>query len=95
MFVDFVFFPPIKDGKDAEFREWFAWSNEGFAKSEGFISRTLLIPLEGGNYASVFEFQSQEAFKAMQASPFHAEANKRGVPLFDGFPDHHFYELIE
>ena len=29
MVVNFVFFPPIKDGKDAEFREWFAWSNEG------------------------------------------------------------------
>jgi len=28
MFVVLISFPPIKEGKDAEFREWFAWSNE-------------------------------------------------------------------
>jgi len=95
MFINFVLFPPIKEGKDAEFREWFAWSNEGFKNSEGFISRTLLIPLQGGNYASIVEHQSHETFKAMQADPFHEEASKRAMPLFDGLPVPHFYELIE
>ena len=95
MVVNFVFFPPIKDGKDAEFREWFAWSNEGLKKSEGFISRKLLKPIEGGNYTSVIEFQSHETFMAMHSSPFHEEISKRVMPLFDGSPVPHFYEVIE
>ncbi len=28
MFVNIIHFPPVKAGKDAEFREWFAWSNQ-------------------------------------------------------------------
>lgn len=28
MFINIINFPPIKEGKDAEFREWFAWSNQ-------------------------------------------------------------------
>ena len=49
MFVVVIFFPPIKAGKDGEFREWFAGSNAEFAKFEGFIRRRLLKPLEQGN----------------------------------------------
>jgi hypothetical protein len=31
MFVVIISFPPIKPGKDNEFREWFAWSNKEFS----------------------------------------------------------------
>ncbi len=31
MFIVIISFPPIKPGKDDEFREWFAWSNKEFA----------------------------------------------------------------
>jgi hypothetical protein len=44
MFVAIINFPPIKEGKDAEFREWFAWSNEVFANQGGLIKRRLLKP---------------------------------------------------
>jgi hypothetical protein len=37
MFMVIINFPPIKKGKDAEFREWFAWSNEVFAKEKGIL----------------------------------------------------------
>jgi hypothetical protein len=47
MFVNIVHFPAIIAGKDAEFRQWFAWSNEEYAKHERFISRKLLLPREG------------------------------------------------
>ena len=47
MFVVIINFPPIKAGKDAEFQEWFAWSNKEFAKHKGFINRRLLKSLKG------------------------------------------------
>ncbi|MDE3088444.1 MAG: antibiotic biosynthesis monooxygenase [Chloroflexota bacterium] len=94
MFVNLVQFPPIKAGKDAEFREWFKWSNEQYAKHKGFISRKLLQPREGGNYAAAVEHASYETFMAMHTSPTQAEAHKRVVPLFDGEPAAHFYEVV-
>ncbi len=94
MFVIIISFPPIKEGKQTEFEEWFAWSNQQFSKFEGFISRKLLKPLEGGNYAAVAEFESQAAFQAMHDSSMHADAGRRVRPLFDGQPTPKFYEVV-
>jgi heme-degrading monooxygenase HmoA len=94
VFVNFVFFPPIREGKDAEFQEWFTWSNEGHKKFEGFISRKLLKPRKEGNCAAVIEHQNRETFMAMHSRPFHEEASQRVKPLFDGLPSPHFYEVI-
>jgi antibiotic biosynthesis monooxygenase (ABM) superfamily enzyme len=94
MFVNIVHFPPIKAGKDAEFREWFAWSNEEYAKHKGFIRRRLLKPRQGGNYAAIVEHESYETFMAMHTSSTRAEAYKRVEPLFDGGPTPHFYEVV-
>ncbi len=94
MFVNIIHFPPIKAGKDAEFREWFEWSNREYAKHKGFISRKLLKPRESGNYAAVVEHESYESFIAMHTSPTQAQANQRGKPLFDGDPTPEFLEVI-
>ncbi len=94
MFVVIINFPPVKEGKDAEFREWFTWTNKEFGKYKGFIARRLLKPVKGGNYAAVVEHESQETFMAMHNSPAHAEARKRVLPLFDGSPTPSFYELL-
>ena len=94
MFVVLISFPPIKEGKDAEFREWFAWSNEKFSNHKGFIRRRLLKPLEAGNYAAIVEFENREAFKETHGSPAHDAAGERVRPLFDGNPTPHFYEVI-
>jgi heme-degrading monooxygenase HmoA len=94
MFVVLISFPPIKVGKDAEFREWFAWSNEKFSNHKGFIRRRLLKPLEEGNYAAIVEFENREAFDAMHSSPEHDKAGERVKPLFDGAPTPHFYEVL-
>lgn len=94
MFAVFINFPPIKPGKDEEFKEWFAWSNREFAQLKGFIRRRLLKPREDGNYAAFVEFESYEAFMAIHTSPTHAEADKRVVPLLDGSPTPKFYEVI-
>ena len=94
MFVNIIHFPPIKAGKDAEFREWFAWSNGEYAKHSGFISWKLLKPREGGNYAAVVENESYETFWAMHTSPTQAEAAKRVMPLLDGDPTPQFFEAV-
>lgn len=94
MFVNVVEFPLIKAGKDAEFREWFAWSNEEYARHRGFIRRQLLRPREGGNYVAIVEHESYDTFMAMHTSPTQARAHERVEPLFDGNPTPHFYELV-
>ena len=94
MFVVIINFPPIKEGKDAEFREWFAWTSKEFANYKGLIARRLLKPVKGGNYAAIVEHENQETFMAMHNSPAHAEAGKHVGPLLDGSPTPQFYEAI-
>lgn len=94
MFVNIIHFPPIKAGKDAEFREWFAWSNQEYARHKGFISRKLLLPREGGNYVAVVEHESYDTFMAMHTSPTQANVNQRVKPLLDGSPTPEFYEVV-
>jgi hypothetical protein len=69
MFVVVISFPPKKAGKDAEFREWFAVTNEEFANFKCSLRRRLLKPLGEGRYAAIVEFESQDAFKAIHSSP--------------------------
>ena len=45
MFVIIIHFPPIKKGKDAEFLEWFAWSNREFGTQPGSLSLSLSLSL--------------------------------------------------
>jgi heme-degrading monooxygenase HmoA len=94
MFVVIIDFPPIKAGKDADFLEWFAWTNKTFADYKGFVARRLLKPLKDGNYAALVEHESQESFNAMNSSSAHDEAGKRLGPLLDGNPSPHFYEVV-
>jgi heme-degrading monooxygenase HmoA len=94
MFVNIIHFPPIKEGKDSEFREWFRWSNAEYAKHRGFIRRQLLRPREGGNYAAFVEHQSYETFMAMHTSPTQAKAAERVKPLLDGNPSPMFYDVV-
>jgi heme-degrading monooxygenase HmoA len=93
MFVVIIRFPPIKTGKDADFREWFAWSNGEFAKHKGFMGRRLLKPIDGGTYVAIMEHESRETFTAVQYTPEHDEAAKRIVLLLDGRPVIESYEV--
>ena len=94
MFVVVISFPQIKAGKDAEFQEWFAGTNEEFSRFKGFIRRRLLKPLGDGTYGAIVEFENQDAFKSTQSSPEHAAAGERVKPLLNGNPTPHFYEVI-
>ena len=94
MFVVIISFPPIRSGKDTEFIEWFARSNQVFSQFNGFINRRLLKPLEGGTYAAIVEFEDEATFQAMHNSPIHDKAGEQVTPLFDGKPTPKFYEVI-
>ena len=94
MFIVVIGFPPIKPGKDKEFREWFAWSNKEFTASKGLIHRRLLKPLKDANYVAIVEHESHETFMAMHNTPAHDEAGKRVGPMFDGSRSPQFYEVI-
>lgn len=96
MFVNIMQFPKIKEGQDAAFREWFAWSNARYARHKGFIGRRLLQSRKGGNYLAVVEHESHDTFMAMHTSPDQAEANRRVRPLFQsGGPLVQFYDAVE
>lgn len=94
MFVVVISFPPIRVGKDEEFRKWFAASNRVFSTFKGFKSRKLLQPVEGGTYAAIVEFADQAAFQAMHSSADHEQAGAQVKPLFDGKPTPTFYHVI-
>ncbi len=95
MFVVIINFPPVKEGKDAKFREWFARASKEFASHKGLVRRRLLKPLNGGNYAAIVEHESRETFMALHGSPEHDEAGKEVKLLLDGQPTPQFYEVIE
>lgn len=94
MFIVIISFPPIKEGRDADFQEWFATSGKAFSKFTGFRSRRLLKPVNGGNYAAIVEFKDQATFQAMHGSPTHDEAGDQVISLFDGKPTPMFYQVI-
>jgi heme-degrading monooxygenase HmoA len=72
MFVNIIRFPKIKDGKDAEFRQWFEEGNRAYLAHRGFIRRVLLQPCGGGEYVGLLEHESRETFMAMHTSPTQA-----------------------
>ncbi|MDD4985960.1 MAG: hypothetical protein PHQ43_09245 [Dehalococcoidales bacterium] len=95
MFTVFMTFPPIKPGKEAEFLEWFAWSNTEYAKHDGFAKRKLLKAHGGEGYAAIMEHRSFETFKAMHNSPTQAESHRRMVKLLEGHPSAVFYDNVK
>lgn len=95
MFVNIIEFPPIKRGKDEEFREWFAWSNSVYEKFNGFISRRLLKPTRGKkNYAAIVEHENEDTFMAMHTSEERQKAWEKVEPLLEGAPVPDFYNVI-
>ncbi len=94
-FVNWIEFAPLKPGRDASFREWFHRSSEMLAKHPGFVSRTLLGPIEGGSrYAAMVEHESNETFMDMQLSDDRETIFHEAESFVLGPSTPHFYELI-
>ena len=94
-FVNLIDFAPLKPGKEEPFREWFHHSSEVFAKHPGFVSRTLLGPIDGGSrYAAVVEHESKETFMDMHLSDDRVELFRQVEPLVLGPSTPHFYDTL-
>jgi quercetin dioxygenase-like cupin family protein/heme-degrading monooxygenase HmoA len=95
VFVNLIDFAPLKPGKEEAFKEWFRHSSEVFAKHPGFISRTLLGPIEGGSrYAAIVEHESKETFMDMHLSDDREQLFHEVEPLILGESKPHFYHLL-
>lgn len=94
MFVNIIEFPPVKKGKDEEFREWFKWSNTVYEKFDGFKSRQLLKPTKGRRYAAIVEHETEETFMAMHLSDERQKAWEKVEPLLEWSPTPRFYEVV-
>lgn len=95
MFVNVVEFPPVAEGRDADFRVWFEWSTSVYAGFEGFVSRRLLEDTKvPGRYAAIVEHESEATFMAMHLSDARQEAWQRVEPLLTGSPTPHFYTVV-
>jgi quercetin dioxygenase-like cupin family protein/heme-degrading monooxygenase HmoA len=95
VFVNLIDFAPLKPGKEEAFQEWFHHSSEVFAKHPGFISRTLLGPIEGGSrYAAIVEHESKETFMDMHLSDDREQLFHEVEPLILGESKPHFYHLL-
>ena len=94
MFIIIVEFPPVRQGKEKEFKEWFSWSNSVFEKSNGFISRRLLKPAKAkGNYIAIIEHESEETFMAMHSSEERHKVREKLGSLLEGSPKPIFMKL--
>jgi heme-degrading monooxygenase HmoA len=82
----------LKAGRRS-FEEWFRWSNELYEPFEGFISRRLLKPMDGGNYVGIVEHESRETFTAMHTSVERELARQRVDVLLAGAPQPRFFEV--
>ncbi len=95
MFINIIEFPPIKKGKEDEFRKWFEWSNTVYEKFDGFISRRLLKPTKADKtYAAIVEHETEKTFMTMHLSDERQKAWAKVGPLLDGDPTPHFYKVI-
>lgn len=95
MFVNVVEFPAVAEGRDAEFRAWFEWSNGVYAGFDGFVSRRLLEDTKmPGRYAAIVEHESEATFMAMHLSGARQEAWKRVESLLTASPTPHFYTVV-
>lgn len=94
MLVNVVEFPPVAEGRDADFRAWFEWSNGVGAEFDGLVSRRLLEDTKvPGCAAAIVDHESEATFMAMHLSGARQEAWKRAEPLLTGSPTPHFYTV--
>jgi quercetin dioxygenase-like cupin family protein/heme-degrading monooxygenase HmoA len=95
-FVNIIDFAPLKPGKEEAFRKWFRHSSEVFARHRGYLSRSLLGPIEGGSrYAAIVEHETKETFMDMHLSDDREEMFRQAESLVIGASKPHFYELLD
>lgn len=94
MFVAVVRFPPVPAERDAEFRAWFAWSNEQLRDSAGLAGRRLLRDA-GGAYVGLVEHDSAATFARMHASPVAGEVQHQLHGILEAPPQADVYDVVD
>ena len=94
MFVAVVHFPPVPAHRDAEFRAWFAWSNDQLRDTAGFAGRRLLRDADGA-YVGLVEHESAATFAQMHASPVASEVQQQLHGILEARPQADVYEVVD
>lgn len=93
MFIAMARFPEVPIEREAEFRAWFAWSNDRLREVDGLQGRRLLHAADGG-YTALVEHHSAETFAAMHATEAAVHVHAQlGELLLDG-PAATTYEVV-
>jgi len=93
MFVAIARFPDVPTAREAEFRAWFAWSNDQLREIDGLKGRRLLQAADG-SFTALVEHQSADTFAAMHASKVAAHVHAQlGELLLEG-PGATTYEVV-
>ncbi len=84
MFIAIARFPEVPTEREAEFRAWFAWSNDQLGEVDGLQGRRLLRAADG-SYTALVEHNSAETFAAMHATEAASRVKAQlGELLLDG-----------
>lgn len=94
MIVAVVHFPPVPAERDAEFRAWFAWSNEQLRDSVGLAGRRLLRDADGA-YVGLVEHESPTTFAQMHASTAAVEVQQALHGILEGRPQADVYDVVD
>lgn len=93
MFIAVIRFPEIPTDREAEFREWFDWSNQQLVDAHGLRSRRLLRSATG-EYAALVEHDSSATFAAMHSQPIVAQIQARLHEVVPAGPQATQYDVV-
>ena len=93
MFVAIARFPEVPAEREAEFRAWFAWSNDLLRDIDGLQGRRLLCAPDG-SYTALIEHNSAETFAAMHATEVATQVHALLAELLINEPDATRYEVV-
>jgi heme-degrading monooxygenase HmoA len=93
MFVAIARFPEVPTEREAEFRAWFAWSNDHLRDIDGLEVRRLLRAPDG-SYTVLVEHKSAETFAAMHTTDVATQVHARLAGLLINEPAATMYEVV-
>ncbi|EWT07733.1 antibiotic biosynthesis monooxygenase [Intrasporangium chromatireducens Q5-1] len=93
MFIAMVRFPDVPSDRDAEFRDWFEWSNQELAGTQGLRGRRLLYSADDG-YCALVEHESARSFTAMHGTSAAARVQTRLRGLVAEAPQATQFEVV-
>jgi heme-degrading monooxygenase HmoA len=94
MFVAIARFPEVPTKREAEFRAWFAWSNDLLRDIDGLQGRRLLCASDG-SYTALIEHTSAETYAAMRTTDVATQVHALLAELLINEPAATMYEVVK